>query len=132
MDLKLSKKKEIESSGFEEATKLNGESDSYIGKSVKIKGNISSQGSILIDGKVKGNIKVSGNITIGQDGNVNGKLEAGTIDIKGKAKGEIITTQKLNLHSTANFEGNITSKNVVITEGGVFNGNMNMTGKKQE
>ncbi len=123
----LSKKNE--KNNYSHASNDN-ESESYFGKSVKIKGNITSQDSILIEGKFNGNINVKETLTIGESGNVNGKIEANSINVMGKVKGEIRTNQKLRVLSTAKIKGDIFSNSVIIQEGGVFNGNMNMKEKE--
>ncbi len=104
--------------------------ESFLGSTVKIKGNISSDESLILEGKVNGNISSKNSITIGKSGNCTGILEADFVTIMGKAKGTIITGKKLRLLSKAKFEGNITSSNVIVEEGGIFNGNMNMSEKK--
>ncbi len=106
--------------------------ESFLGKSIKIKGNISSEESIRIEGRVNGNIKSKKAIIIGESGNINGKLEADSINLSGKAKGDIISRIRLTIHRTAKFEGNIHSDNIIIEEGGIFNGNMNLPEKKNK
>ncbi|MCK5222719.1 MAG: polymer-forming cytoskeletal protein, partial [Candidatus Aminicenantes bacterium] len=64
-----------------------------------------------------------------KSGNVTGKIEADVINIIGKAKGDIISRKKLIIQSSANFDGNINTDNVIIEEGGIFNGNMNLSEK---
>ena len=127
------KKKENGMNRIEEVnSSANVSSESFLGKTIKIKGNITSEDSIIIEGKVNGNIQSKNTITIGNSGNTTGKIEAEFINIIGKAKGDIFTGKKLKIHSTAKFEGNINSENVVIEEGGIFNGNMNMSEKKSK
>jgi cytoskeletal protein CcmA (bactofilin family) len=105
-------------------------SESFLGKTVKVKGNISSSDSIHIEGKINGNVEADHKIIIGAQGSVNGKMEAEVVDLYGTAKGEIITKKIMNIHNSAKFEGNINSNKVTIEEGGIFNGNMNMPEKK--
>ncbi len=127
------KKKGYEPNRIEEVnSSANVSSESFLGKTIKIKGNITSEDSIIIEGKVNGNIESKNTIPIGQSGNTAGKIEAEFINIIGKAKGDIFTGKKLKIHSSAKFEGNINSENVVIEEGGIFNGNMNMSEKKSK
>ena len=116
-----------------ERTNITSESsgtESFLGSTVKIKGNISTEESIILEGKITGNISSKNSIIIGKSGNASGRLEADFINISGKAKGTIITGKKLKILSNAIFDGNITASNVIIEEGGIFNGNMNMSEKK--
>ncbi len=102
---------------------------SYIGKSVKIKGNIATEQSLIIKGKVKGNLEVKDSLTIEQGGDVNGNIKAKTVNIIGKAKGDIKTEDKLSIYPTGKFNGNINSLKIVIKEGGIFSGTANLDKK---
>ena len=107
-----------------------GGNDSYLGKTLKIKGSITSDESVTVEGKVTGNITSDTSITIGESGNVSGTLEADYVNVLGKAKGIIKSKQRMIIKTNARFEGEINSGSVIIEEGGVFNGNMNMSDKK--
>jgi len=128
MDFSKSKKVN-EAISIDENSKSS-ETESFIGKSIKVKGNISSEQSIRIEGKITGNITSNNSITIGKSGISSGRLEAEYINILGNSKGTIVSGKKLNILSNAKFNGNITSPKVIIDEGGIFNGNMNMLEKK--
>ncbi len=125
----FSKKKVNEAIRKDEALKSS-ESESFLGKTIKIKGNISSEQSIIFEGKITGNITSKNSITIGKSGISSGRLEAEYINILGNSKGTIVSSKKLNILSNSKFNGNITSSKVIIEEGGVFNGNIIMLGKK--
>ncbi|MEN8221918.1 MAG: polymer-forming cytoskeletal protein [Acidobacteriota bacterium] len=114
----------------DERPSVNSETESYLGSTLKIKGNISSEEPVILEGKLTGNISSQQSITIGKSGTSSGRLEADYINIVGKAKGTIVTGKKLKIFSNAKFDGDITSTKVIIEEGGIFNGNMNMSEKK--
>lgn len=101
-------------------------STTYIGKSLKIKGNINSNEPFTIEGQIKGNIKSSEQITIGKSGQFNGEITAKTVRILGKAQGEITASYKLEICREGEFEGNLRSKRLVIKEGAIFNGTSTM------
>jgi len=130
MDFTKNRKKDKAEKSEEINSSTNVGSESFLGRTIKIKGNITSEDSIIIEGKVSGNIQSKNTVTIGKSGNTSGKIEAEFINIIGRAKGDIFTGKKLKIHSFAKFDGNINSENVVIEEGGIFNGNMNMSEKK--
>lgn len=132
MDFSKSRKNNLVSNDDKVESPDNFSLGSYLGKTVKIKGNITSDESVGIEGRVNGNIKSADTITIGKSGNVSGKIEADIINIMGKAKGDIISRKKVRIQSGAKFDGNINTDNVIIEEGGLFNGNMNMSEKKNK
>jgi cytoskeletal protein CcmA (bactofilin family) len=99
---------------------------SYLGKTVKIKGEIKSEEHITIEGKITGNIVSSNDLTIGKNGFVNGEINAESVKIDGKAEGNISATRKLEISSIGTFAGSLKSDNVVIMEGAIFKGNINL------
>lgn len=102
-----------------------GASSSYLGKTLKIKGEISSDEYLTVEGQVTGNINVTKTLVIGKDGYVDGEITAEVVKIDGKAKGSITASEKLEISSRGHFQGNIKSEKLVIEEGAVFQGNAN-------
>ena len=101
-------------------------SHSYLGKTLKIKGQITTDEFLTVEGEVKGNIKTSKTLTIGKSGYVDGKITAEKVKVNGRAKGSITASDKLEISSSGNFEGNLKSDRLVIEEGAIFQGNANM------
>ncbi|MCP5053958.1 MAG: polymer-forming cytoskeletal protein [bacterium] len=98
---------------------------SFIGKSLDIKADITSDEDITIEGRVNGNISVSRTLTIGRSGNVTADIKAAVVRIIGTAKGNIIASDKVEILSQGRYTGNIESKKLVVAEGAVLNGFIN-------
>ncbi len=98
---------------------------SYLGKSLKIVGEITSDEYLTVEGEVKGNIDISKTLTIGKNGYVDGEIKAKIVQIDGRAKGNIVAGEKLQISAEGNFIGNLKSSKLVIEEGAVFQGNAN-------
>ena len=98
---------------------------SYLGKSMRIKGKITSDEYLTVEGQVEGNINISKTLTIGKNGYVNGKIDAEVVKIDGKAEGNIIAASKLEITSHGTFQGTIKSDKLVIEEGAIFKGKVN-------
>jgi cytoskeletal protein CcmA (bactofilin family) len=99
---------------------------SYLGKSIKIKGKISSDEYLTVEGQVEGNIDIGKTLTIGKNGYVNGKINADMVKLDGKAEGNITAASKLEIASSGRFQGTIKSDKLVIEEGAVFKGKINL------
>jgi len=99
---------------------------SYLGKSMKIKGKISSDEYLTVEGQVEGNIDISKTLTIGKNGYVNGTINADIVKLDGKAEGNITAASKLEIASSGTFEGTIKSDKLVIDEGAAFKGKVNV------
>ncbi len=101
-------------------------SHSYLGKTLKIDGEITTDEFLTVEGEVKGSIKTSKTLTIGESGYVDGNITAEKVKVEGRAKGSINASDKLEITSGGNFHGNLKSDRLVIEEGAIFQGNANM------
>jgi len=91
-----------------------------------IEGNVNSKGDIRIEGTVKGNIKVKGKVIIGNTGNVTGDINCSFCDISGTVVGKLNIENSLTLKASANYNGEISTKKLIIEPGAVFNGSCKM------
>ena len=98
---------------------------SFIGETMEIEADITSNEDIIIEGKVSGNITVSKTLTIGKSGKVKADIKAAVVRIIGEAKGNIIAADKVEILSLGRYTGNIQSKKLVVAEGAILNGNIN-------
>lgn len=101
--------------------------------STKISGEITSNTDFRIDGEIEGAIKVNGKLVLGESSVVNGKIQCGSADIGGKFKGSVVVNDVLAIKSTANIEGEVTTKKLVVEHGAIFNATcmMNVSSKKE-
>jgi cytoskeletal protein CcmA (bactofilin family) len=99
-----------------------------IGKSIIIKGDLSGDEDLIIDGKVEGRIQLPNNeITIGADGRITADIEAKGIIVVGKTAGNLSATEKVEVQATGSVDGDITAPRLQIHEGAVVNGSISMT-----
>lgn len=98
---------------------------SYIGKTMKIEGDLVSDEDLTIEGEVKGTIEVGRTLIIGKNGNVTADIDAKTVKIIGKARGNIKASDKVAILSEGIYEGNINSERLVVAEGAILIGDIN-------
>ncbi len=104
---------------------------SFIGKTMDIRADITSDEDITIEGRVNGNISVSRTVTIGRSGNVSADIKAAVVRVIGVAKGSISASDKVEILSEGRYSGNIQSTKLVVAEGAVLNGHVNKNQKKK-
>lgn len=98
-----------------------------IGKTINIKGDITGEESLVIDGKVEGNIHLKSNdLTVGQSGQVSANLTANVVRIDGEVKGDIVGTEKVVITKTGRVQGNIVGPRVTLEDGAKFKGSIDM------
>lgn len=99
-----------------------------VGAGARLEGNVVSAGSLRIDGQVKGQINADGDVTLSPQSQVDADIRAQNVSVAGKFKGNLIVKGKAHLARGGRIDGNITSKTLVIEEGGLFHGQSIMDG----
>ncbi len=98
----------------------------YLGKDLNIKGNISGQDDIQIDGKFEGNLKLKGKLDIQQSARIKGSAVAKTMYIKGAVEGKLAAGSKMFIDHTARIKGKLFTPVISVVEGARFNGEVKM------
>jgi cytoskeletal protein CcmA (bactofilin family) len=102
-------------------------SNTIIGPNLTIRGDISADENITIEGNVEGTIQSTNDVIIAPDGKVRADIRANTITISGRVKGNIFATHKVDLTSTGQLEGNIQAPKLAIAESAMFKGSIDMS-----
>jgi cytoskeletal protein CcmA (bactofilin family) len=98
-----------------------------IGPSIKIKGEVSGDEDLLIQGRVEGTISLKAHeVIVGESGQVFADILAKTIKIDGKVQGDITGTENVVISKLGNVRGNITAPRVLLEDGAVFKGSIDM------
>ena len=98
----------------------------FIGKGTVVKGNVITESSIRVDGKIKGSLSCKNTLTIGENGEIDGDVEAANAIVGGKIKGKVIVTEKLVLEAKSSLRGELKAKKLIIDEGATFDGTSDM------
>jgi cytoskeletal protein CcmA (bactofilin family) len=102
------------------------EETTIISNGVKIEGKITSSGNIRVDGEIQGDIISQSNVSVGENGQVNGQINAEVITIGGKVSGTVKAKEKLVLDSKGNLRGDIFTRILVVEAGAKFDGKSKM------
>src|SRR5215470_1792567 len=96
-----------------------------IGKSVVIKGEISGNEDIYVDGQVEGSIQLLGNsLTVGPNGRVHASVAARNVTVGGSLEGNIQATERTEMRKTAVVNGDVQTRRIAIEEGAFFKGKL--------
>jgi cytoskeletal protein CcmA (bactofilin family) len=101
-----------------------------IGKSLHVKGELSGNEDVAIEGKVEGKISLTGyNVTIGETGRVAAELHAKSVVIAGLVHGNVVAGDRVEVAATGTMMGDIRSPRVVLVDGCRFKGSIDMESK---
>jgi cytoskeletal protein CcmA (bactofilin family) len=96
----------------------------YVGTTVK--GDLSSNADLRIDGTIIGNITCTAKIVIGSNGVVEGDIFGTQADIVGKISGNIRVKDLLQLRGDCVVNGNIYAGKLQVEPSATFNGQCHM------
>ena len=97
-------------------------SDTIIGPSVKVEGNFSGEGNIIVQGMVQGNLKTANDINIEEGSKVEADVEAQNLKVSGEVTGNVKCHGKTELAASAKVNGDIETEIISIETGAVMNG----------
>jgi len=102
------------------------EVETIIGPSVKVKGNFTGQGNIIVEGILEGGLKTASNIFVGNKAKISASVEAKEAKIGGEVSGNVKIKGYLEITSSAKILGDIECSSISIERGAVLNGKCTM------
>jgi cytoskeletal protein CcmA (bactofilin family) len=101
-----------------------------IGKSISIKGDLTGNEDMVIEGKVEGKVDLPNNqLTVGANGSVRAEINAKAVVVVGRVSGNVNGTERVEIQGTGVVEGDVSAPRLVVAEGAVLNGAIKMTKK---
>ncbi|HWB32304.1 MAG TPA: polymer-forming cytoskeletal protein [Acidobacteriaceae bacterium] len=104
------------------------EGSTVIGKSVTIRGEVSGQEDLWMDGTIEGTITLSeGRLTIGPNAKVQADLQAHDVVIYGRVDGKVRAAGRVELRDSAALRGDILAERLSIEENATLKGRVELT-----
>ncbi len=100
--------------------------DTIIGSTIKIEGDLVSNGNIVVEGEVSGSLKTEKSLRVGAQAKVKADVKAADAYICGEVVGNISVNGRIELAETAKVTGDVNAGEVVINAGATFNGRCTM------
>jgi len=104
--------------------------DTLIGAHSVIKGELSFEGAVRIDGRFEGNIQASndGTLIVSEGAVIIGEVSVPSLILHGTIEGNVHTSENLKLGSTGCLNGDVQYKVLALAEGSAINGRCNRMG----
>ncbi|MBI5699227.1 polymer-forming cytoskeletal protein [Candidatus Saganbacteria bacterium] len=100
--------------------------NSIIGESTTIKGEISSQGPLHLNGLIEGEVLAEGEVFVGEKGKVKGNISGGKVVVSGRVEGNISARLGLEIAKGGEVQGEITTDKLLIEAGSSYLGKVNI------
>lgn len=99
----------------------------FIGPEADIKGTLSFEGTIRVDGKMEGKIEsTEGTLIVGEAARIEADISVGTGVIMGEIVGTVQAKTRIEVYKPARVTGDIQAPVISIDAGVTFNGNCTM------
>jgi cytoskeletal protein CcmA (bactofilin family) len=103
-----------------------------IGKSITIKGDLTGNEDLVIDGNIEGRIDLPNNqLTIGPEGRIKADIHAKSAVVVGHVSGNVSATERIEVQASGVVDGDVRAPRLVVQEGAVLNGAVEMGEVKQ-
>jgi len=98
-----------------------------IGPSIKIKGNLSGNEDLVIQGRIDGEILLKQNqVTVGKSGKVKADIHGKSIHVEGEVRGDLVGSEEVIIRASGKVQGNIVAPRVTLDNGSKFKGSIDM------
>ena len=107
---------------------LNAQAETVVGPSVKIQGDLNSEGNIRIEGQVTGKVKTSQSVFASKGSKIAADVLAGNAIIGGEVMGNLKISGNLVMQASAKVNGDISCSVLRVEDGALFSGKCTMNG----
>jgi cytoskeletal protein CcmA (bactofilin family) len=101
-------------------------SDGYsiIDEHLAVVGDISTDGTVRVDGRVEGSLHRTNTMIIGAGATLVGNVEAREVVIGGDVRGNLVVSGRVEVQKTGTVHGDIRAAAVMLEEGGTVHGHV--------
>lgn len=109
------------------ASGSSGHHPTVLGRSVVVRGEMSGQEDLLLEGKVDGQINLPDHsLTIGPTGQVKAEIHARQVTIHGAVDGNVTARDKIEIGKSGRVVGDLVTAAIAIEEGGYLKGSIDI------
>jgi cytoskeletal protein CcmA (bactofilin family) len=98
------------------------ESSSVLGRGARVRGRVSGDGDLRVEGQIEGDVTLSGELSIAETGSIRGDVDAASVTITGVLQGDVASRGAVTIRAGAKVEGNMGGAEVSLEEGASFAG----------
>lgn len=108
--------------------KKNEKLESIIGSNTQVEGNITTKGTLRLDGRLTGNVDTDW-LIIGEKAFVKGNVSVAGVVVAGYLEGNVSAKEIIELKRTGQIRGDVSTSKLVVIEGGMVDGKISMQQK---
>lgn len=102
-----------------------GLTESWLGPTIHVHGNIMGTADLVIDGSVEGTIQLDeGMLTVGAEAKLTADIDARDVVVHGSVKGNVHATRQIEIKRDGSVIGDLTTPQILIEDGADFKGSV--------
>jgi cytoskeletal protein CcmA (bactofilin family) len=98
----------------------------FIDQGSSFEGKLSFKDTVRIDGHFSGQITSENTLVIGESGVIEADIRSQVVIVSGTIHGNVAAQRKVVMHKSAQVDGDVETPSLVMEEGAVLNGKLNM------
>ena len=103
---------------------------SIVAAGMRITGELDTNGVVKVEGVVAGSVRAERQVLVAKGGVVEGDILTREAIIGGEVRGMIFADERVEVQTTSQIHGDITTKRILLQEGGEVNGHLKMEDPK--
>jgi len=103
-----------------------GPRSSSLGVGIVVEGTISGKEDLFVEATVKGKINLESDLRVGPNAKIEAAVHARNVLVEGTLVGDISADARVELAPSAKVDGNIKAPKIVVAEGAMFRGAVDM------
>jgi cytoskeletal protein CcmA (bactofilin family) len=98
----------------------------FIDQGSSFEGKLSFKDTVRIDGHFSGQITSENTLVVGESGLIEADIRSQSVIVSGTIHGNVMAMKRVILHKSARVDGDVETPSLVMEEGSVLNGKLNM------
>ncbi|HEY8751644.1 MAG TPA: polymer-forming cytoskeletal protein [Tepidisphaeraceae bacterium] len=97
-----------------------------LGPDANFKGELNFEKGMRLMGRFEGKINTPGRLHVAKEAKMSADVEAGAIIVEGEVQGNLSANDRIELKASARYEGDLRTTKLVVDEGAIFSGHVNV------
>jgi len=102
--------------------------ETVIAVGVRVEGDFTSKGDVIIDGEVTGTVHTDASLRVGEAARISADVSAASAVVAGEVQGNLRIVDRLDLLESSRVHGDIEAQVISVAPGAIVNGRITMGG----